>query len=303
MNIVFMGTPDFAVPVLTNLISAGHNVLGVFSQPDKPKGRHYTLTPPPVKVCAEAHGIPVYQPESLKNGEALPILSKLCPDVIVVAAYGQILKTDVLDFPKHGCLNVHASLLPKYRGAAPIQRAIIDGEKKTGVCIMQMGPGLDSGDVISRREVEILENETGGELFDRLAQIGAELLCETLPMVEAGTITPVPQDDAQMTYASMLSKADCPIDFAKSDEAIHNQIRGLNPWPTATLTKDGEVFKVHESRLCDKTMEDTKPGTLVSERDRLFVVCGNKKLLELTVVQPFGSKRMSAADYLRGHKV
>ena len=304
MRVVFMGTPDFAVPCLERLISDGHNVVGVFTQPDKPKGRGYTLTPPPVKVCALEKGIPVYQPESVKNGEAMPILSDLKPEVIVVAAYGMILKSDILDFPKYGCINVHASLLPKYRGAAPIQRCIIEGEKYTGVTAMQMDEGLDTGDMLLKQQLKIGENETAGELFDRLALLGADVLSEVLVLAEKGELTPVTQDDAVFTYAPILTKDECPIHWQDTADTIHNKIRGLSPWPVATSLMNGTVFKIHASHLTGlKAPENSRAGELIAEKNNLYVVCGDGKLLELITVQPQGSKKMPSADYLRGHKI
>ena len=303
MKIVFMGTPDFAVPVLEKLIDR-HDVVGVFTQPDKPKGRGYTLTPPPVKVCALEHNIPVFQPESVKNGEAMPVLRDLKPDCVVVAAFGMLLKSDILDFPKYGCMNVHASLLPKYRGAAPIQRVILDGEEYTGVTIMQMGTGLDTGDILLTEKTRIEDNETAGELFDRLALMGADLIIKALDKAEKGELEPVKQDDSESTYAKMLSKADSPIDFTMSAQEIHNQIRGLSPWPTATGILNDKVLKIHASLITGRRSPDKAvPGELIVEKDRLFLSCGDSSLLELTVVQPFGSKRMPAADFLRGHKI
>ncbi len=296
MKIVFMGTPDFAVPTLERLIEK-HEVLGVFTQPDKPKGRHMTLTPSDVKVCAEKFNIPVYQPESLKHGEAMPILEELQPDVIVVAAYGQILKEDVLNFPKYGCINAHGSLLPKYRGAAPIQRAVIDGEQYAGVTAMQMDVGLDTGDMLLAKSVEIGENETAGELFDRLAALAADVIEETLDNID--NLVPVKQDDNLSTYASMLSKAECPIDWTKDAKVIHKQICGLNPWPSAQTTLGTDVFKIHMSHLTEKT-SDKAPGTII---DGKYVVCGDGKVLELVEIQATGAKRMNIKDYLLGHKL
>ena len=299
-----MGTPDFAVPILRALVSAGHNVVGVFTQPDKPKGRKFILTPPPVKVLANELNIPVYQPESVKNGEAMPILSELKPDIIVVAAFGMLLKSDVLDFPKYGCINVHGSLLPKYRGAAPIQRAIIDGEKETGITIMQMAQGLDTGDMLLKESVDILGNETAGELFDRLAELGAEMIVKALAEIEKGSLIPEKQDDSKSSYAHMLSKADSPIDWNRTAIEIHNQIRGLSPWPVATTMLEEKTFKIHESRLTGKSAKaGTAPGTVIVEKNDMFVVCGDMQLLQLTFVQPFGSKSMATADFLRGHKI
>ena len=302
MKIVFMGTPDFAVPSLLRLIEDGHEVLGVFTQPDKPKGRGYILTPPPVKECALQHGIPVFQPESVKNGEAMPILSDLNPEIIVVAAFGMLLKSDILNFPKYGCINVHGSLLPKYRGAAPIQRAVIDGEEYSGVTIMQMGVGLDTGDMLLKKEVKIGENETAGELFDRLAEIGAEALSEALRLIEKGELKPVPQDESLSTYAKMLSKAECPINWNDSAQTIHNKIRGLSPWPVATTNYGEDVIKLHGSLMTDKKTGAT-PGSILVEKNNLYVACGDGKLLEITVLQAPGAKRMNTADFLRGHKM
>lgn len=296
MKIVFMGTPDFAVPTLKRLAEK-HEVLGVFTQPDKPRGRHMTLTPSDVKVVAEKLNIPVYQPESLKHGEAMPILEELRPDVIVVAAYGQILKEDVLNFPKYGCINAHGSLLPKYRGAAPIQRAVLDGEKYAGVTAMQMDVGLDTGDMLLAKSVEIGENETAGELFDRLAILAADVIEETLDNID--NLEPKPQDDAESSYAKMLSKAECPIDWNKPAFNIHKQICGLNPWPSAQTTLGTEEIKIHMSHMTDKT-SDKLPGTII---DGKFVVCGDGKLLELIEVQARASKRMNIKDYLLGHKL
>jgi len=306
MKIVFMGTPDFAVVPLERLVADGHDVVGVFTQADKPKGRHMTLTPPPVKVAAEAHGIPVYQPTSLKHGEAMPILEELRPDLIVVAAYGMILRSDVLHFPKYGCINVHASLLPKYRGAAPINQVILNGEPETGVTTMQMDEGLDTGDMLLSRAIPIGEDETAGELFDRLAALGGDVLSATLDLLEKGELHPVQQDDSQMTYAGMLSKADSPVDWTRSAQDIHNQIRGLNPWPTASTTLAGKPFKLHASRKVAAPAAapaDAKAGQIVTGKDALYVRCGDGNYLQLTEVQPLGSRKMAAADYLRGHPI
>ena len=302
-----MGTPDFAVSPLERLIAEGHEVVGVFTQPDKPKGRKHVLTPPPVKECAELHDIPVFQPASLKNGEAMPILEELQPDVIVVAAYGMILRSDVLHFPKYGCINVHGSLLPKYRGAAPIQRCILDGETETGITTMLMAEGLDTGDMLLSESIPIGENETAGELFDRMAVLGGNVLIRTLEALENGTATCTPQDDELSCYAKMLSKEDSPVDWDRSAQEIHDQIRGLSPWPTASTPRDGQLLKLHVSRkaedLSDEMTGLSENGALFSEKGRLFVRCGDGGYLELTEVQPAGSRRMSAADYLLGHGV
>ena len=283
-----MGTPDFAVSSLERLIAEGHDVVGVFTQPDKPKGRKHILTAPPVKECALLHHIPVYQPESLKHGEAQPILEELQPDVIVVAAFGMLLKSDVLDFPKYGCINVHASLLPKYRGAAPINACILNGETKTGVTTMQMNEDLDTGDILLSETVTIGENETAGELFDRLAVLGGTVLQKTLEAIEAGTLTRTPQDD-------------------RTAQQVHDQIRGLSPWPGALTMRDGARLKLHRSLLApdlsDETTGCTKAGDLYAEQGKLYVRCGDARYVELTEVQPQGSRAMDTKSYLLGHPV
>ncbi len=300
MRVVFMGTPDFAVPTLERLIKE-HEVVGVFTQPDKPKGRGYELSPSDVKICALRRGIPIFQPETLKNGEAMPVLSKLKPDVIVVAAYGVLLKSDVLNFPKYGCINAHASILPKYRGAAPIQRAILNGEEYTGVTAMKMDEGLDTGDIISTKKLKINENETSGELFLRLALLAADVISEVLVSLEKGKMYTVKQDDSKSTYAQMLSKSECPIDWRRPALEIHNKIRGLSPWPTAQTLMGEKVFKIHLSHLTEKK-SDLEPGSIITGKNEMFVVCGDGRVLELITVQPYGSKKMSVPDYLRGHK-
>lgn len=302
-----MGTPDFAVSSLERLIAEGHEVVGVFTQPDKPRGRKHILTPPPVKECALKHRIPVYQPESLKNGEAMPILEELQPDLIVVAAFGMLLKSDVLHFPKYGCINVHASLLPKYRGAAPINKCILEGETETGVTTMLMDEGLDTGDMLLSERVAIGENETAGELFDRLAILGGTVLQKTLEALEAGTLTRTPQDDSLSTYAGMLSKEDSPVDWTRAAGDIHNQIRGLSPWPSAFTSRDGQTLKLHRSVLAPQVTDaitgKTEAGALYAEKGRLFVRCGDGNYVELLEVQPQGSRKMDAKSYLLGHSV
>lgn len=304
MKIVFMGTPDFAVPCLTALLEAGHTVSAVFTQPDKPKNRGQKLLPPPVKKCAEENGIPVFQPLSLRKGEdaenALSELRRLSPDCIVVAAYGQILPSAILTLPKHGCINVHASLLPKYRGAAPIQRCVIDGEKTTGVTIQQMAEGLDTGDMILWEEIAIPETMTASELHDRLSALGASLLLRALEQLENGTAERTPQDDALSCYASMISKEMCRIDFGKPMAEVYNFIRGMSASPCAFTTLGGKRLKVY---FAEKTEErsDLPAGTAADER--LSVVCGDGHVLRLTDLQYEGAKRMKAEDFLRGRKV
>ena len=302
MKIVFMGTPDFAVPTLKALYNSGHEIAAVFTQTDKPKGRGYKLTPPPVKVLALEHNTTVYQPKSLKKDadEYLSALKDIAPDCIVVAAYGKILPKEVLDIPKLGCVNVHGSLLPKYRGAAPIQQSVLNGDPVTGITTMLMGEGLDTGDILLQSETEIGENETSAELFDRLAQIGAELLIETLDSLEKGSITPIKQDEAQATYAGMLNKSMCVIDFTKPVFNVHKHICGLSDWPCAVTLLDGKRLKVYRSEIVRGMTTDKEPGTVLD--DKLSVACSDG-VIRFTEVQAEGSKRMKAEDYLRGKPV
>ena len=299
MKIVYMGTPDFAVPALEKLAqSPDYTVAAVFTQPDKPKGRKMVMTPPDVKVCAEKLGIPVFQPSSMRSEEAYNSLKELNPDVIVVAAYGQILPKAVLDLPKFGCVNIHGSLLPKYRGAAPIQQSVLDGEKVTGVTTMLMDVGLDTGDILIKAETEIGENETAGELFDRLAVLGGELIIETLDKLKKGEITPQKQDESLATHTSKISKELCPIDFNKSAFEVHNKVRGLNPWPVAVTEIAGKTVKVYSSRVSDMS---GAAGTILSLKP-FVVACGDKSV-ELIEIQPQGKKRMTAQAFLAGHKL
>lgn len=298
MKIIYMGTPDFAVPALKALNNSEHEVAAVFTQPDKPKGRKMILTPPDVKVCANELSIPVFQPETFKDGKALEIINGFNPDVIVVAAYGKILPKAVLDAPKYGCINIHGSLLPKYRGAAPIQQSVLNGDRITGVTAMQMDVGLDTGDILLVKETEISENETSGELFDRLAELGGELIVETLSLLEQGSLTPKKQDDSLATHTSKIDKSYCPIDFSKTAQEVHNQVRGLNPWPVATTKIDGKNIKVYSTRLCSKSAQ---AGTIISVKP-LIVACGEGSV-EICELQPEGKKRMSSQAFLAGHKL
>ena len=299
MRIVYMGTPDFAVPALEKLAqSPDYTVAAVFTQPDKPKGRKMVMTPPDVKVCAEKLGIPVFQPSSMRSEEAYNSLKELNPDVIVVAAYGQILPKAVLDLPKFGCVNIHGSLLPKYRGAAPIQQSVLDGEKVTGVTTMLMDVGLDTGDILLKAETEIGENETAGELFDRLAVLGGELIVQTLDKLKKGEITPQKQDESLATHTSKISKELCPIDFNKSAFEVHNKVRGLNPWPVAVTEIAGKTVKVYSTRVSEMKGE---PGTILSLKP-FVIACGDKSV-ELIEIQPQGKKRMTAQAFLAGHKL
>lgn len=297
MRIVFMGTPGFAVPCLRALLDAGHEVCGVYTQPDKPKGRGYTLTPPPVKVLAAAADVPVRQPKTLRTPEAAQELRRLHPDVIVVVAYGKILPKEILEIPKQGCVNVHASLLPAYRGAAPIQRAVLNGDAETGVTTMYMAEGLDTGDILLQKKTPIGENETSAQLHDRLSVLGAELLVETLAQLE--TLVPQAQGEASTPYAAMLDKSMSPIDWNQTAQEIHNQIRGLNPWPAASTVFGGKLLKIYDSRLVQTETGDC-PGTV---SPGFVVCCGGKTALQVTQVQPAGKKKMAASDFLRGHSL
>lgn len=301
MRVVFMGTPDFSVPCLERLIADGHDVVGVFTQPDKPKGRGKQMMPPPVKVKALENEIPVYQPRSMRDGEALRILTELHPDVIVVTAFGKILPKEILDLPQYGCINIHASLLPRYRGAAPIQWCVLNGEAESGVTSMQMDVGLDTGDMLLKAETTIPPDMTAGELHDKLSVMGAEVLSETLTAMRNGTLTAQKQDDALSNYAPMLTKELSPIDFTKSAQTVHNQIRGLSPWPAATMTLCGKKLKVHASKLCDD--KGGVPGEVVESGKRLVLACGDGHCVEILTVQAEGKKAMPAADYLRGSVV
>lgn len=304
MNIVFMGTPDFAVPCLKSLIESGENVQAVFTQPDKPKGRGYKLTPPPVKELALTYNIPVYQPSSLKNGDdaesTMKILNELSPDLIIVVAYGKILPKAILDLPKY-CINVHASLLPKYRGAGPIQWSVLNGEKVTGVTTMLMAEGLDTGDMLISKSVEIGENETASELHDRLSILGSKVLLETIQAVKDNTLTPIKQDDSLSNYAPMLTKDMCAIDFSKSAQEVHNHIRGLSSFPGAMTMLNGKRLKVYKS-ICTSDTSNDVAGTVINT-DNFTVVCGDGKCVQFIEVQVEGGKRMNTADYLRGKSI
>lgn len=301
MKIVFMGTPDFAVPCLEKLLEAGHDVVGVFSQPDKPVGRKQVLTPPEVKVCATEHNIPVFQPEKIKGSNAVEIINELNPDVIVVVAYGKILPKDILTSAKYGCINVHASLLPLYRGAAPIQWSVLNGDKKTGVSIMQMDEGLDTGDVILVRETEIGENETSAELFDRLSAIGADALVEALDLIYNGDATFTKQADGDYEYAKMISKDMCPINWNDSADKIHNQVRGLQTWPVAITTINGKNLKIHKT--IKSALKGNNAGEIVDNNKKLVVSCGDGNCLEILELQLDGKKKMDVKSFLLGNNI
>lgn len=296
MNIVFMGTPDFAVPTLEKLAGSEHKILAVYTQPNKPVGRKQVLTPPDVKVCAEKYGIPVYQPTTLKDEISYIELNEFNPDVIVVVAYGKILPKEILDIPRYGCVNVHGSLLPKYRGASPIQSAVLNGDKVSGITTMYMGVGLDTGDILLQSETEIGENETSAELFDRLSVMGADLLLETLTALENGTIKPIPQDDSLATHTAKITKDLCPIDWTKPNTEVHNKVRGLQTWPVATSTVNGKDIKIHSTLLCEKHGE---AGEVISTNP-LTVACGSGSVI-IKELQLNGKKRMDSKSFLLGH--
>ena len=298
MRIVFMGTPDFAVPCLQRLLEDGHEVPAVFTQPDKPVGRHAVLTPPPVKQLALSHGIPVYQPTKMRDGTVAALLRELAPDCLVVVAYGRILPQEILDVPPRGCVNIHGSLLPRYRGAAPIQWSVIRGETVTGVTSMFMDAGMETGDIIDTLTTPIGENETAGELFERLAPLGARLLSATLAAIADGTVTRRPQNDAEATMAPMLEKAMGRLDLTRPAQELHNQVRGMNPWPGAFCTAGGKTLKIHETRVAAGS---GAPGTLLCA-DPVTVACG-EGALQLVTVQPEGKPRMAAEAWLRGARL
>ncbi len=301
MRIVFMGTPDFAVPALQRLIDDGHEILAVYSQPDKPQGRHFTLTPPPVKVLAQQNDIAVYQPETLKSADVQARLAALAPELIVVAAYGKLLPQAVLDIPPKGCINVHGSLLPKYRGAAPIQWAVINNEPVTGVTIMQMAQGLDTGDMLLQRETPIGESETAGELFERIAALGAGALSQAISQLDA--LAPVPQDDALACWSPPLTKADGEIIWSQDAKAVYARIRGVTPWPGACTLFNGKRLKIHRAALIENNgiKISAAPGELLDDK-RLIIACGSGTL-ELLEVQLEGAKRIAAADFIRGQRL
>ncbi|MBO7178926.1 MAG: methionyl-tRNA formyltransferase [Clostridia bacterium] len=302
MKIVYMGTPDFAVKPLEALIENKYEVVGVFTQPDKPVGRKAILTPPPVKVVATENNIPVFQPDSLKNGEGVKILQELNPDVVIVVAYGKILPKDFLEFAKFGCINIHGSILPKYRGAAPIQWSVLDGEEYAGVTSMQMNEGLDTGDILLIEKTKIDPDETSGDLYERLTVLGADVLLKTLDALKKGALNPIKQDDSLSSYAKMLDKSLSKIDWNLSAQIVHNKIRGLDPWPVALTVFEGKNLKLFRSRLLNE--EYNKPaGSVYQSKDGIIVVCGDKKAVLITEVQLEGKKRMSASDFSRGAKL
>lgn len=299
-KIVFMGTPDFSVPVLRSVIQAGYEVIAVVTQPDRPVGRKKVLTPPPVKVEAQKHGIPVLQPEKVKNKEDLQAVLNLEPELIITAAFGQILPKQLLDAPKYGCINVHASLLPELRGGAPIHYSIIQGKEKTGITIMYMAEKLDAGDILTQVEVEIAKDDTVGSLHDKLSEAGSKLLLETLPPLLKGDLLPKQQDENLATFAYNIKREEEKIQWSKPAIEIYNHIRGMNPWPVAYTTLSDAVMKVWASVIIESKSNQV-PGTIVGlEEDGINVSTGDGQILKLTEIQPSGKKRMKAKDYLRG---
>ncbi|MGY4689772.1 methionyl-tRNA formyltransferase [Salibacterium sp. K-3] len=302
MKIVFMGTPDFSVPILTGLLENGWQVAGVVTQPDRPKGRRKVPTPPPVKVTAEQHGLPVLQPESLKVEENIQAVKEMNPDIIITAAFGQMLPEALLTYPPFKAVNVHASLLPKYRGGAPIHQAVMDGAEKSGVTIMYMAEEMDAGDILSRREVPITETDTAGTLHDKLSSTGRDLLLETLPRLHNGEIIPELQNPEEATFAPNIKRGRERIDWNHPGYVVYNQIRGMNPWPGAYTVYKGKMFKVWESEKTEKLSSQNKtPGTILSlEEDGIVTAAGDGTAVKITSLQPAGKKPMKAADYLRG---
>ncbi len=298
MRVVFMGTPDIAATCLKRIIADGFDVVGVYTQPDRPKGRGMKLVCSPVKEVAMENNIPVYQPENFKNPETVEQLRALAPDICAVVAYGQLLPQSVLDVPKRGCINIHASLLPAYRGSAPYQWAVLDGLKETGVTAMYLCRKMDAGDIIDASKTPIGPDETAGELLDRLAMLGADLLSKTLSRFAAGEVVATPQDEAMVTYAPMLDKAMCPIDWMKTAQQVHDHVRGLHPWPVATTELNGKRFKIHATAVVEGS---GTPGQILGlTRTGLQIACG-EGAIEIRSLQAEGGKRMAAPDYFRGH--
>lgn len=300
MKVVFMGTPDFSVPALEK-IAQNHQVQAVVTQQDRPKGRGHKMQYTPVKEKALELNIPVFQPEKVKNPEFVDILKEMNPDVIVVIAFGQILSKEILDLPKYGCINVHASLLPEYRGAAPIQWAVIDGKKESGVTTMYMAEGLDTGDIIDKKVIELDKKETGGSLFDRLSLIGGDLILETLKHLEDGTAKRIPQDDEKSSYAGKITKELGHIDFTKSAVEIEQLIRGLNPWPSAFVHVDDKTLKIWDADVIDEPVKE-EPGTIISTNKTLKVATGDG-YLDIKELQLAGKKRMDNVSFLNGYSI
>ena len=302
MKVIYMGTPDFAVHALKSIVEAGHEVVACFTQPDKAKGRSKALQPTPVKKQALEYGIPVYQPVKLRDQENVDIIRSFAPDVIVVAAYGQILPESIRNIPEYGCVNIHASLLPKYRGAAPIEWAIIDGEQETGVTTMYMAKGLDTGDMIEREVVQITVDDTGESLTDKLAECGAKLILSTLKKLEDGTAVRTVQDDSLSCYASMLTKNMGDIDFTQPAEKIERLVRGLQPWPCAFTKINGKGVKIYGANVVDKP-EGVQPGSVINVTKKSFAIACGEGAIQITRLQPEGKKPMDTAAFLAGNKL
>ena len=303
MKILFMGTPDFAANSLQKLIDNDYEIVGVFTRKDTPKGRGMKMMPTPVKEVANKFDIPVFQPQTLKEEGVLDTISSLNPDIIVVVAYGRLLPEEILNFPKHGCINVHGSLLPKYRGAAPIQWAVINGDKTTGITTMYMSKGLDEGDMLVKDEIDILKNETSGELFERLMLLGGETLIKTLNQIENGTAIRVPQNDLDATFAPMLSKDMGNLDFNQSADEILCKIYGLNPWPSAYTTLNGNKIKIFSAEKVEDYTGNIEVGTIYDINKGLFVACGDNTAIFITEIQVIGKKRMPVLEYLKGNNI
>jgi methionyl-tRNA formyltransferase len=302
MKVIFMGTPDFSVGTLEEIIKAGHEVALVVTQPDKPKGRGNAVQYTPVKECAIAHGIEVYQPKRIREPECVEYLASFHADIFIVVAFGQILSQELLDMPRFGCMNVHASLLPKYRGAAPIQWAVINGEKVSGVTTMRMDIGVDTGDMIAKREVPLADDETGGSLFEKLSEVGAKLCVESMKQIGDGTVIYTPQDHEQATHTRMIQKELGHVDWSRPAEEIERLVRGLNPWPSAYTHLDGKTLKIWKSKVVSETNEYA-PGCIAAvEKDAILVQTG-KGILALTEIQLEGKKRMPCDAFLRGYHV
>jgi methionyl-tRNA formyltransferase len=303
MKIVFMGTPDFTLPILDALKAAGHEIILVVTQPDKPRGRKAELMPPPAKEWALKNGVPVFQPERIKREEAVEELKKYPCDVCVVAAFGQILSKEILEMPRLGCVNVHASLLPKYRGAAPIQWSILNGDEYTGVTTMQMGVGLDDGDILLQKVVDIDDEITGGELFDKLSYVGGDLIVETIEKLDKGEIDPIPQNEVEATHVGMIQKELGNLDFSRSSKELSNYVRGLNPWPSAFTYLNGKMIKIWKAKplVCNECNGSVEPGTIVLPNEKTMYIKTKDGALSVLEIQMEGKKRMSIEDFLRGN--
>ncbi len=302
MRIAFMGTPDFSVDCLKALVASEHEIVGVFCQPDKPVGRKQELTPPDVKVEALKHGLRIFQPVSLRNGKGTEILEEIKPDLVVVVAYGKILPHDFLEYPKYGCINIHASILPKYRGASPIHYAVLNGDEETGVTAQQMNDGVDTGDILHIKKCPIGINDTTERMYEILAPLGAETLMETIEMLEKGELNPIVQDESRATHVGLLTRDMSTVDWSKSAFEVHNKIRGLYSWPGTSTTLNGKTLKIHSAVLSDKK-GNNKPGEVVDSNGKLIVCCGDGKCVELKTVQLEGKKRMEVSAFLNGYPI